>query len=46
MLSIIVKYFLMNIDINIYCVEVELFVFFGFIGENIYCNERCDGFCF
>lgn len=46
MLNIIVKYFLINIVINIYCVEDELLVFFGFIGEDIYCNERCDGFCF
>lgn len=46
MLNIIVKYFLMNIVININCVEVELFVFFGFIGKDIYCNERCDCFCF
>lgn len=45
MLNIIAKYSLTNTATNINCVEVELFAFFGFTGEDTYCNERCDGSC-
>lgn len=45
MLNIIAKYSLTNTATNIHCVEVELLAFFGFIGEDTYCNERCDCSC-